>query len=135
MRQAAYNIENVINHFHHIKSWLSIPESEEENERLITFARDLKKASQSGQKDAKDLLPIMLEHIEAYEKRAYLTPKVKANEVLAFVMEQNQLTQNDLPEIGSQSLISKILSGERKLTVEHIEKISTRFHISPAVFF
>jgi HTH-type transcriptional regulator / antitoxin HigA len=135
MRHAAYNIEQIIGHFHHIKSWLSIPENEDENQQLITFARDLRHTSKSGQKDAKDLLPLVLEHIEAYEKRAYLTPRVKSSEVLPFLMEQHQLTQHDLPEIGSQSLVSKILNGERKLTVQHIEKLSIRFNVSPAVFF
>ncbi len=41
--------------------------------------------------------------------------------MLAFLMEERGLGQTDFPEIGSQSLISKILSGERKLTVEHIK--------------
>ena len=135
MKQASYDIEQVISHFHYIKPWLAVPESEEENERLIAFARDLKKTSKNVQSDAKDLLPLVLEHIEAYEKRAYLLPQLKANEILLFLMEEHQLTQHDLPEIGSQSLVSKILSGERKLTVQHIEKLSVRFNISPAVFF
>lgn len=132
MTYAAYNVEQVIHHFHYIKSCLLVPENEEENERLITLARDLNK---NQQRDAKDLLPLVLEHIEAYEKRAYAIPKAKACEVLSFLMEQHQLTQNDLPEIGSQSLVSKILKGERQLTLRHIEKLSTRFHVSPAVFF
>lgn len=135
MRQEAYNIEQVIGHFHQIKSWLAIPENEEENEQLISFARDLRIISKNGQKDAKDLLPLVLDHIESYEKRAYLTHKVKSSEVLAFLMEQHQLTQNDLPEIGSQSLVSKILNDERKLTVQHIEKLAIKFNVSPAVFF
>lgn len=135
MRQDTYNMDQVIGHFHHIKSWLVIPENEEENQRLIAFARDLRKASKDGQEDAKQLLPLILEHIEEYEKRAYWMPKVKANQILSFLMEQHQLTQYDLPEIGSQSLVSKILNGERRLTVQHIEMLSNRFNISPSVFF
>ncbi len=132
MMQTTYNVEQIVNHFHHIKPWISIPENDSENEQLIAFARDLKRA---GKSNAKDLLPLVLEHINDYEKRAYSIPKVSQNEVLSFLMEQHQLTQHDLPEIGSQSLISKILSGERKLTVEHIEKLCDRFNVSPVVFF
>ena len=50
-------------------------------------------------------------------------------------MEDHHLTQADLPEISNQSLVSKILKGERSLTTEHIQKLSKRFHVSPAVFF
>lgn len=135
MRQIAYNLDQVMNHFHSIKSWLSIPETEEENDRLLEFARDLKKEAKRGKDDAVDLLPLVLEHIESYEKRAYILPKAKGNEILAFLMKQHQLTQHNFPEIGSQSLISKILSGERKLTAHHIEILSIRFNVSPAIFF
>lgn len=40
-----------------------------------------------------------------------------------------------LPEIGSKSVVSRVLSGERNLTKKHIQALSQRFGISPAVFF
>jgi HTH-type transcriptional regulator / antitoxin HigA len=135
MMQITYNIEQIVNHFHYIKPWISIPENDTENEQLIAFARDLKKTIKMSKNDTKDLLPLVLEHIGDYEKKTYSIPKAKPSEVLSFLMEQHQLTQHDLPEVGSQSLISKILSGERKLTVEHIEKLCMRFSVSPVVFF
>lgn len=51
------------------------------------------------------------------------------------LMEQYNLGVSDFPEIGSKSLISKILHGERRLTRDHIQLLSERFHISPALFF
>lgn len=130
-----YNLDQIVNHFHYIKSWISVPENDKENEQLIAFAGDLKKAAKAGKDFAKDLFVLVIQHINEYEKKAYSIPKAKPNEVLSFLMEQHQLTQQDLSEIGSQSLISKILNGKRKLTVEHIEKLCHRFHVSPAVFF
>ncbi|HTM64438.1 MAG TPA: helix-turn-helix domain-containing protein [Gammaproteobacteria bacterium] len=55
-------------------------------------------------------------------------------DMLEFLMNEHGLSQNDLPEIGSQSLVSKILSGERKLTVEHIQQLSNRFGVSTFLF-
>ena len=49
-------------------------------------------------------------------------------------MDEHAIGQTDLPEIGSQSLVSKILNGERQLTLEHIRSLSRRFGVSPAVF-
>jgi HTH-type transcriptional regulator/antitoxin HigA len=54
---------------------------------------------------------------------------------LRFIINQNNLTLSDLPEIGHKSLVSKILSGERNLTKSHIDKLSKRFHIDPGLFF
>jgi HTH-type transcriptional regulator/antitoxin HigA len=69
-----------------------------------------------------------------YESRRYLTKSLSPIEMLAYLMGEHGLEQGNLPEIGGQSLVSKILSGERKLTVEHIRKLAKRFGVSPAVF-
>ena len=55
--------------------------------------------------------------------------------LLRLIMSQHQLSGADLPEIGDKTLVSKILSGERNLTKQHIEKLAKRFHINPALFF
>ena len=54
---------------------------------------------------------------------------------LKVIMEQHNLGVSDLPEIGSKSLVSRILNGQRRLTRNHIEALSKRFNISPALFF
>ncbi|SFX21196.1 helix-turn-helix domain-containing protein [Marinospirillum alkaliphilum] len=58
-----------------------------------------------------------------------------AIDLLKTLMEQHQLDMSQLPEIGSKSLVSRILKGERSLTRKHIEQLSQRFQISPALFF
>ena len=55
--------------------------------------------------------------------------------VLRTLMDQYKLKADDLrDEIGGKSLVSMILSGSRKLTLDHIQALSTRFKVSPAVF-
>jgi len=49
-------------------------------------------------------------------------------------MEAHGLTQSDLPEIGSQGVVSEILSGERELNIRQIRRLAKRFGVSPAVF-
>jgi HTH-type transcriptional regulator / antitoxin HigA len=57
-------------------------------------------------------------------------------EVLQELMSANNLHQKDLaPIFGGESVVSLILSGQRKLNKHHIEKLSERFNVSPAVFF
>ena len=56
--------------------------------------------------------------------------------VLRLLMDQHNLGVADLPEIGGKSLVSKILNKrDRQLTRRHIEALSRRFQISPALFF
>jgi len=55
--------------------------------------------------------------------------------VLRTLMDQQDLNQNDFQqEIGSKSMVSRVLRGERQLTTEHIRKLAQRFGISPALF-
>jgi HTH-type transcriptional regulator / antitoxin HigA len=74
--------------------------------------------------------------IEAYEKKHYALPDASAVEVLRELISANNLRQKDLaPLLGSESIVSEILSGKRELNKRQIKKLSTRFNVSPAVFF
>ena len=76
--------------------------------------------------------------IENYEKANY--PKkgkeVSGTEMLAFLMEQHNLSQSDLSkELGGQPNVSAVLAGKRKLNARQIAALAKRFNVSPAAFF
>jgi len=51
-------------------------------------------------------------------------------EAIKFRMEQENLQQKDLiPIIGDKAVVSKVLSGQRKLTVEMIKKLNEQLKI------
>ena len=73
------------------------------------------------------------EFAEFNERIDQTSPAVSA---LRLLMDQHGLGVNDLPEIGSKSYVSKILNQrDRQLTRQHIEALSQRFQVSPALFF
>jgi len=72
--------------------------------------------------------------IYAYEETNYPMPSVRGTEVLSYLMEEHGLRQSDLPEVGSQGVVSEILSGKRELNLRQIRALAKRFHVSPAVF-
>ncbi|MBN1147014.1 MAG: hypothetical protein JXA78_07150 [Anaerolineales bacterium] len=72
--------------------------------------------------------------IHAYEETNVAMPPVSGAEVLSYLMEEHGLRQADLPEIGSQGVVSEILSGKRELNLRQIRELARRFHVSPAVF-
>lgn len=74
--------------------------------------------------------------IEGYEKEEFPIASATPEEVLAFLMDQNSLTQYDLAEdLGGQPVVSDVLRGKRRLTREHIERLGKRFGVSPATFY
>ncbi|KFI21415.1 helix-turn-helix domain-containing protein [Nitrosococcus oceani] len=107
-------------------------------EELMTEAED------SRLDPLNDLIKILAGAVEEYESKQDkmvqfhkeaegIDPGVSA---LRLLMEQHALGVSGLrEEIGSKSLVSMILSGQRSLTKEHIAKLSGRFGVSPAVFF
>ena len=51
--------------------------------------------------------------IEAYDRAHHPIPDATGAEVLRSLMEEHRLRQSDLPEIGSQGVVSEILLGKR----------------------
>lgn len=73
--------------------------------------------------------------VESYESDHVEIKGATGREVLAFLMEEHGLTQSDLPDIGSQGVVSEILHGRRELNTRQIKTLSKRFGVSPAAFF
>ena len=73
--------------------------------------------------------------VESYEADHVEMADASGNDVLQFLMEEHHLTQDDLPEVGSQGVVSEILKGKRELNTRQIKALSKRFRVSPAVFF
>jgi HTH-type transcriptional regulator/antitoxin HigA len=72
--------------------------------------------------------------VHAYEVEHVELPRATGIEALQYLMEEHNLTQSDLPEIGSQGVVSEILRNKRKLNLRQVRALAERFHVSPAVF-
>ena len=79
---------------------------------------------------------VLVTLIEAYEEVHHPVPDASPVEVLRSLMDANNLRQKDLvPIFGTESIVSEVLHKKRDLNKTHIEKLSKRFRVSPAVFF
>ena len=72
--------------------------------------------------------------VERYEAEHFPVPEGKPADVLRFLMNEHELRQSGFPEIGSQGVVSEILSNKRELNTRQIRKLAKRFHVSAAVF-
>ena len=72
--------------------------------------------------------------IEAYDKEHYEIPEVSGVDALLYLMKEQGLRQSDLPEIGSQGVVSEILAGKRNLNLKQVVALAERFHLPVEIF-
>jgi HTH-type transcriptional regulator/antitoxin HigA len=72
--------------------------------------------------------------VHVYEEEHYPIPEAAGTDILRFLMEEHGLTQSNLPEVGSQGVVSEILNGKRELNIRQIRVLAKRFKVSAAVF-
>ncbi len=110
--------------------------SEKENERCIAMLEALDGKPEKLTAAERRLAELLTVLIEDFEQEAYALKPARPVEVLRELIESNGLKQKDLLDIFSTpSIASEVLREKRGLTVEHIRKLSRRFHVSPEVFF
>ena len=80
------------------------------------------------------LLYIVGEIIREHDEKHYPGEDVSGADMLRFLMGQHGLKQSGLPEIGTQSVVSEVLCGKRKLNVRQIARLSASFGVSADVF-
>jgi len=118
-----------------IQPVFSVPHNQEECDKLIDFLDSL--IDDVGDNEHHPLASLMEtigSLIETYESQ-YMG-EMEGNPIASLnaLMEEHRLKQSDLSEIGSQGVVSEILSGKRQLNVRQIKMLSQRFKVSPAVF-
>jgi HTH-type transcriptional regulator/antitoxin HigA len=75
-----------------------------------------------------------LEELEEFNAR--VSGMESGSTMLRLLMEHHNLKTTDFKdEIGVKSVVSMIANGKRRLTVEHIRNLSSRFEINPSLFF
>jgi len=89
-------------------------------------------------KDQDDYLEALSTFIEQYEDKTDPEPKKKTptHEILRYLCHENGMSGADLGRLleVDRTLATRILRGERNLTVSHIQKICKRFKLSAERF-
>ena len=118
-----------------IQNIFSVPHNQKEYNRLVHILDGL--IDEVGENESHPLASLMEtlgSLIESYEAQNIPEIEGSPSAALKTLMEEHDLKQSDLPEIGSQGVISEILSGKRQFNVRQIKLLSKRFKVSPAVF-
>ncbi|HKW22061.1 MAG TPA: helix-turn-helix domain-containing protein [Ktedonobacterales bacterium] len=82
-----------------------------------------------------EYLMALTDLVEIYENAHVEIPPVSGVDLLRYLMEENGLTQADLvPDFGTRSIVSEVLSGKRRLALTHIARLAERFGVPADVF-
>jgi HTH-type transcriptional regulator/antitoxin HigA len=110
--------------------------SGEKQNRLYIERLEKLTAKNSVTPAEKKLVALLTVLIEEYEAKHDPMPDAEPTAIIRHLMEAHSLRQKDLLDVfGTESIVSDVLRGRRELTKQHIRRLSTRFHVSPSVFF
>ena len=118
-----------------IQDLLSVPYNEKAYKRLVSLLDDV--MDEVGNDESHPLASLMEtlgSLIEIYE--GHNIPEIEGDPIdtLKTLIEEHGVKQSELYEIGSQGVVSEVLSGKRRLNIRQIKALSERFNVSPAVF-
>lgn len=128
-------LQNIANVWPSISNVFSVPHTENDYENLVSLLDGL--IDEIGENESHPLSSLMESLgnlIETYENNNITPISGTPTESLSYLMEEHGLKQSDLPEVGSQGVVSEIIKGKRKLNIRQIKELSVKFDISPLVF-
>jgi HTH-type transcriptional regulator/antitoxin HigA len=128
------NAANLIPHWNVVQPIFSI-RNERDYDRAVNRLNELLDEVRGNERHPlAGLLDTLGAVIHTYEEQHYPIPEASGVDALKLLMEEHGLHQVDLHDIGSQGVVSEILSGKRDLNSRQIRALAHRFHVSAAVF-
>lgn len=111
------------------------PEDEDDYDALVSAIDELLEITGDDESHPlMSLVDIIGDWIEEWDRTHHPMAKARGEEVLGYMMREHGLTQSDLPGVGTQSVVSEILSGKRKLNLRQIRWLAERFNVPIDVF-
>jgi len=118
-----------------VSDYLSVPHNKKEYLKLCNTLDNLIDEVRNNEKHPlSSLMETIGLLISKYEDEHYRVKDISGINTLKELMNENNLKQTDLKEIGSQGVISEILNGKRELNIRQIKLLSEKFNVSPSVF-
>jgi len=130
-------LSNAIKHWVYIAPIIKYPKNAKEFNALVSVLDELLTIVGDDEKhQLMGLVDILSYLIASYEEKhcKHQQPTIKGVDVLKFLMQEHNLKQSDLAEVGSQGVISEILTGKRKLNLRQMKLLAHRFNVDFLTF-
>ena len=134
-RQACLLFARIIN------PYLNLENNDQYEQALQLIESLLEEAEDNKDEPLNPIIELLSESIRKYEARDprfedfdRAVKECTGVDIVRLLMDQHGLGMKDLPEIGSKSMVSRVLSGQRELSKKHILALSERFGVEPGLF-
>jgi HTH-type transcriptional regulator/antitoxin HigA len=128
-------IKNAVEHWEFVSPLLRKPKSEDDYDNLVLSLDELLElVGEDESHPLMSLVDIIGDWIEDWDQKHHPMPVASGVDVLRYMMREHGLTQSDLPGVGTQSVVSEILSGKRQLNLRQIRWLAERFGVSVETF-
>lgn len=128
-------VKDAIQHWSFVAPVLKPARNAKEYAQLVEA---LDAALDAGGADEKHPLARLVDYlgdlVAEYEARDKMPPAATGAEALRYLMQRDNLRQADLPELGSQGVVSELLSGRRNFNARQARAMAARFGVSAALF-
>jgi HTH-type transcriptional regulator / antitoxin HigA len=128
-------IESAMHHWRYVAPLLQPARNEKEYAELVEA---LDAAMDAGGANENHPLARLVDYlgelVAEYEAKDEMPPAATAAEVLCYLMQRDHLRQIDIPELGSQGVVSELLAGRRGFNVRQAKAMATKFGVSAALF-
>lgn len=130
-------LKQAIEHWDFVAPVVKAPTNEREYSELVEHLDEI--LDQGGAEEG-HRLAVLADFVgalvEEYEARTLCEPApASQSDIIKSLMKEHGLKQSELPEIGSQGVVSEVLGGKRELNIRQIKALHQRFGISPNTFF
>ncbi|TFH83745.1 MULTISPECIES: helix-turn-helix domain-containing protein [Pseudomonas] len=128
-------IKTVAEHWEFVSPLLRKPKSEEDYDMLVRAVEEILDITDDDESHPlMSLVDIIGDWIAEWDRTHHPMAEASGEEVLGYMMREHGLTQSDLPGVGTQSVVSEVLSGKRKLNLRQIRWLAERFNVPIDVF-
>lgn len=128
-------VKAAIQHWGYVAPLLQPARNAKEYAQLIEA---LDAAIDAGGADEKHPLARLVDYlgdlIAEYEAKDKMPAAASGADALRYLMQRDGLRQVDLPELGSQGVVSELLSGRRAFNARQAKALAERFGVSAALF-
>ncbi len=116
-------------------NFIFVPTTEQEYEQLVNLLDELVDVVRGDESHPlAKMMDVVGVLVENYENEHIPQPGADPIAVLRYFMKEYGLKQSDLPELGSQGVVSEILHGKRTLNLRQLKALSRRFNVPVTMF-
>ena len=128
-------VKTAIEHWSYVAPLLQPARNAKEYAQLVEA---LDAAIDAGGADEKHPLARLVDYlgdlVAEYEAKDKMPAAATGADALRYLMQRDGLRQADLPELGSQGVVSELLSGRREFNARQAKALAERFGVSAALF-